>query len=387
MILYLGYKNLSGSQSHLLAPTPISSDTSNQISTSTATVVTNFDLDASVWKLYTNPNYGYSIKYPKQWYFISSDLSKTTLSNFLNTEPTIQQEKGLSTSQDYNLNKVIFSIGVLKEKYSGQNTLDWLKQTGYFSDNVIGEPTAFGRTTLSGISGISLLPNNKYSYITTFLFGVKHVYKISVIGSLNSYPTVVSDLSSTIQFTDKPAIPTTPQGSPYTYIDPYNTFSVQFPANWYTQVMPTPQSIPAESVPRSSCGGNQNLQECIDEIIDDEVIDNSKNLSLENVVLGQKDSIGYDQSPKSIKLGDGTIAYLVYGASASPVIQPNIFFVWKTRLSKFPLRMSGMTTLIRLYPALDSSNKNHPLKVPKNMVLFTQIEARFGLRQPYFSSQ
>lgn len=117
-----------------------------------------------------------------------------------------------------------------------------------------------------------------------------------------------------------------PVPASYIYKDPLNIFTVEYPTNWFDEVVPeAPHILTGQEQPmRASCD-KKDIKLCLDEIISEKIIPNPNKLSLRDVVISanQQDTQDYG----AIDDPDLQIHGVILGISTKGLILDNITMV------------------------------------------------------------
>ncbi len=150
------------------------------------------------WQTYTNTEYGYSIKYPREWDLVepgSNGEGSIALQNYLESQVTEEEKQNVRLNPD----KIAITIGIYEEIITEDGSLlDWLKAHGHYESTMQGIPESIEETTIGGHQALKL------SYPATGVFynftSGKYVFYSYFNPKDSSYASTFDLILSTFRF-------------------------------------------------------------------------------------------------------------------------------------------------------------------------------------------
>lgn len=169
----------SGEQSE--RPTP---------ATNTLDEVGDSDLIRTDWKIYEDAEWGFSIQYPKDWFFFPRNTAGIGNSIAIsNIDITKMQSKGDELTR--------LRINIYRDKTDQTSVEDYLKLINQ------GRILSTKHIVIGGISGIEQEVEGLGKYITVRVIKDGHVYLLAAVPSESKYINTFNQILSTFNFLDK----------------------------------------------------------------------------------------------------------------------------------------------------------------------------------------
>lgn len=167
----------------------------------TKTATTTADTSATAdWKTYTSTDYGFTIKYPKDW--VVSEITASTTSNpgIALASPTTVSNRSQWEAPQNDIN-ITYAATVATDVMNVLNKLGATTLDEYITKN--NELTKIGSVSLGGTEGKDAIANGMAAYYSIYVVKNDHLYNVffNTVPSKDKLTDTEKNILSTFQFT------------------------------------------------------------------------------------------------------------------------------------------------------------------------------------------